>query len=161
MELMSQKWKSRIQKKEYHVSHTHSLIILFFLNTTCLFFSERNRDIKIARDNEYSDSEDEGDNRKDGRSYKEAAPKKKPRLTKDDLGKRHTPSPAPSSNLSDETKTAKADSVEPLQQPSTTITNNENTSEEQPPQDVTNNSKNDEEMDTQSSKDGLVYVKVV
>lgn len=45
-----------------------------------LFSSENQRDKNIARDDEYSDSEDEGDDRRDEQSYREI---KRPRLTED------------------------------------------------------------------------------
>ncbi len=59
------------------------------------FILVRASDKRVAKEEEYSDSEDEGDNRKDGRSHKELPLKKKQRLIKDDLGKRPTPSPTP------------------------------------------------------------------
>ena len=42
------------------------------------FYIEQARDKRVARDDEYSDSEDEGDNRKDTKSFKEPPAKKKP-----------------------------------------------------------------------------------
>jgi hypothetical protein len=47
------------------------------------------------RDEEYSDSEDEGDSRKDYKSYKEPSQKKRIRLTKEHNDNKSTPSPAP------------------------------------------------------------------
>ena len=58
----------------------------------------------MVKEEEFSDSEDEGDGRKDSRSYKEPSLKKRPRLNKDDLGKHATPSPPPSGNTTIDNK---------------------------------------------------------
>ena len=61
----------------------------------------------MARDDEYSDSEDEGDDRHDETSYREPSERKRPRLAKDGeesvktgATMTHTPSPAPSATSS-------------------------------------------------------------
>ena len=45
---------------------------------------EQAQDKRVARDDELSDSEDEGDDRHDEASYRDPSDKKKPRIVKDD-----------------------------------------------------------------------------
>ncbi|XP_003385311.1 PREDICTED: histone deacetylase 1-like [Amphimedon queenslandica] len=63
--------------------------------------SIRDRDKRVERDDEFSDSEDEGDNRRDTRTSKEPSGRKRPRLTKDSTPT--APSPAPPTNKNNET----------------------------------------------------------
>ena len=101
MVLRNPKSKKKTLMREFLVSTCISVFCLSVILFSLFHNPERTRDKRIARDDEYSDSEDEGDGRKDSRSYKEPIIRKRPRLTKEDYGKKPSPSPTPSSTTDD------------------------------------------------------------
>lgn len=124
--------KRRTQRRGYPVSVM--IVYHHFFHPSVV----RDKDKRVERDDEFSDSEDEGDERRDTKTYKEPSARKRPRLAKDSTpssahDKKPSSSPAPPNEEKNDTSSMVETAMEDV--PSSDAAPPTNKDNEAPPND--------------------------